>query len=127
METQITAFLLGIASSLATSFVTLGYFWKRQRLSEQRLKVIEEMNLLAAEFITHRIAADNRRENYRPDDKFFQSLQATAAKLQALFSTFAYGDFDTFEQMMKPGETKSSVDELVKAHRQSLKTLFKEI
>jgi len=92
---------IGIISSLLTISITptlQHYFWKRQRREEIRLAVVEEINRLAAEFITNHIADPN----FRPSNEFHQSFHIVSAKAKVLFSQQAFQDFKNMEQLIGP-------------------------
>lgn len=84
--------IIPAASAIIASLLTIflvprlqHHFWKYQRREELRLAAIDEVNRLAAEFITGYIGAKGTGQNFRPDIKFFQSLQAATAQVRVLF------------------------------------------
>ena len=92
---------IGIISSLLTMSITptlQHYFWKRQRREEIRLAVVEEINKLAAEFITNHIADPS----FRPSNEFHQSFQVIAAKAKVLFSPQVFQDLKRMEELIGP-------------------------
>jgi hypothetical protein len=109
------------------------YFWKRQQREELRLAAINEVNRVAAEFITKYMAAEREKTKYVPDTEFFQSLQAVGAQVKALFSGAA---FDAFEQLRQaigpnleqvPGEGHGSVEEYVRRRDAALRALYQDV
>jgi len=119
--------VVGIISTLITIFLTPRvqfYFWRRQRLSEIRLAAINEINNLAADFLTNYIS----NTKYHPADQFFASFMAASANIEALFSEKAFVLFKGLEVMIGPnlGPGKGSVDAFVKARDIALRALYQE-
>lgn len=58
MSKMLTPILIGVASTLITLFLSprlQHYFWSHQRMSELRLRVLERLNPLAAEFLDNHL------------------------------------------------------------------------
>jgi hypothetical protein len=124
--------IIAILASLLTIFLTHYHFWRFQRRGELRLAAIDEVNRLAAEFITAYIEAENQGDkNFKPNIEFFQSLQVATAKIKALFSGPTYGAFKRMEVMMVPnlGPTfrQRTVDDFIQARDAALQSLYKEV
>ena len=101
MTTVIVAALIGIASALLTILLTpriQHYFWGYQRMSELRLLAYEDLNDLAADFLTHYVS----NTNYRPTDEFFKTLMVLTANIKTMFSENAFATFKEFEKMIGP-------------------------
>ena len=102
----------------------------RQRRAELRLEVIRVVDNLMAEFITKYIDAQAIGQNYTPSLQFFQSFQAAAADVKALFSDATFRVFKTMEEMIGPNlgpkHLQRTVNDFIQARDNALRALYKE-
>jgi hypothetical protein len=96
-----------------------------QRMSELRLRALERLNSLAAEFL-HNYLKD---PNFRPDDQVFRSLMVLTSDITILFSQQAFACFKELEVMigqnLRP-TGKGNVDAFINAADAALRALYAE-
>src|SRR5262249_12993382 len=111
MNNPIFMVIIPAASAIIGSLLTIflvpwlqHHFWKYQRREELRLMAINEVNRLAAEFITDYNEAQSKRDDtFRPNIVFFQSLQVATAQVKTLFSAQTFQSFKNMEVMIGLG------------------------
>jgi hypothetical protein len=120
----------GVGGALLTASLT-HFFWKRQRFEELRMAVIKEVNRLTAEFITAYINAQNHPQNWPPSNEFYQSFQAAAANVKALFSADTFAGFKATEIMIGPNldpvHGHRGVHDFIEARDTALQALYREV
>ena len=138
MSDLLTITFVSVGSALLATLLTIfltprlqHHFWKYQRRAELRLTATDEINNLAAEFITkYREAERTGNHNFIPSIEFFQSFDAAEAKVKALFSTQTFQVFKNMEVMIGPHlgpKGKRTVDDFIQARDATMRSLYKEI
>lgn len=128
MSNTLTSILIGVASTLITLFLSprlQHYFWGHQRISELRLRVLERLNSLAAEFLYNYL----KNSDFQPDDQFYRSLMILTADIKILFSQQAFDRFKELEVMIGPnlGPTgKGSIGAFIDARDAALRAIYAE-
>jgi hypothetical protein len=126
MSNTLTSVLIGVVSTLITLFLSSRlqhYFWDHQRMSELRLRALERLNSLAAEFLYNCL----KDSNFQPDDQFFRSLMVLTADIKILFSQQAFDHFKELEVMIGPnmGPTgKANVAAFIDTQDSALRALY---
>ena len=119
-----TAGLSSILGSLLTILATPSlqhYFWKHQQRAALKLKTIEAVNTLSAQFIQRWIEADGRKERYAPPLQWYEEFSAIEGPVKALFKAETYTAYKNLEKRVDPDlgtDIKNSllnVDEFIKA------------
>ena len=130
----ITAGLSGLFGSLLAIVATptlQHHFWKRQRRAELKLKAAEVVTLLTSRFIQQWIAADGRKEKYKPALEWFEEFSAAEAAVKALFSESACRLFKDLERRIGPDlgvpGPYPSVQNFIDARDAAVKSLYEEI
>jgi hypothetical protein len=66
------------------------HFWKRQQKAALKLKAIEEVNALTAQFIRGWIDANGIKTAFRPTLERYEKFSATDAAVKVLFGPQTY-------------------------------------
>lgn len=130
--TVVLSTISAVGSSLLTIYLTHYHFWKYQRRGELRLKAIDELNQQMGEFITAYMEAESKKdEDFRLDNKFFESFQVTTAKIKALFPAPSFDTFKKLEVMIGPNlgpePKQQTVDDFIQARDEVLRSLYVEV
>jgi hypothetical protein len=130
----ITAGLSGLFGSLLAIVATptlQHHFWRRQRRAELKLKTVEVVNTLTNRFIQQWIAADLRKERYKPALDWYEEFSAADASVKALFGKGTYQIFKDLEKRIAPdlGAVGShpSVPDFIEARDAAVKALYEEV
>jgi hypothetical protein len=139
MSNPVFTVIVPAASAIIASLLTIflvpwlqHHFWKYQRREELRLTVINDVNRLAAEFITKYIEAEGSGDhNFKPSVQFFQSLQVVTAQVKVLFSAQTFQDFKNLEAMIGPNlgprSKQRGIDNFIQARDAALRSLYNEV
>jgi hypothetical protein len=132
----IAAGVSGVTGSLLAIFATpvlQHHFWKRQRRAELKLKTIETVNTLTAQFIQQWIAANGAKENYQPASDWYEKFSAADGDVKALFKAETYKVFKDLEERVDPtlGSDISNpilnVNGFVEARDTAVKAMYCEV
>lgn len=124
-----------ILGSLLTIFATpllQHHFWKRQRRAELKLRTVETVNTLTAQFIQQWLAANGAKQKYHPDLEWYESFSAVEAVVKALFADDTYRVFKNLEKRVDPdlGTIDSphpNVNAFIEARDAAVKALYSEV
>jgi hypothetical protein len=131
-----TAGLSALIGSLLAIFVTpwlQHHFWKCQRRAELKLKTIETVNTLTAQFIQQWIAANGLKQKYHPALDWYENWCAADAAVKALFKDETYKAFKNLEQRVDPELGTNivnpiyNVDTFVQARDAAVKAMYDEV
>jgi len=124
---------VAVGSSLLTIFLTpklQHHFWRHQRRAELQIAAINEVNRLAAEFLTEYIQAPS---THQASTDFHKALMMATANLKPLFSDTAFEAFKAMEVMIGGGgpglgpEQKLGVHDFIEARDALMRRLYEEV
>jgi hypothetical protein len=132
-------FLAALSAGLLSAVIALifgqpvqHHFWTQQREAERRLRVIDELNKLTAEFlIRFRMhARATPPAPFRIDNDFHVALTMAAHDAEMLFPAAAFQAYKRLEEMLG-ASTDRRIDDFtfafVEARKAAFQALYKEV
>ena len=131
----LTVGLSSLMGSLLAIFATpilQHHIWKRQRRAELKLKTVDTVNTLTAEFIQQWISANGASQEYSPALAWHERFSAAEAAVKSLFADDTYKVFKNLQNRIEPklgtiGSPYPNVNAFIDARDVAMKALYNEV